>query len=67
MRYCQVEHLFPVSRGGTNKPSNLVLAHRKCNQEKSDKDIKEYFLWRRKVGLPLPKVTSEKLRKVLNQ
>ena len=65
--YCQVEHLFPVSRGGTNKPSNLVLAHRKCNQEKSDKDIKEYFLWRRKVGLPLPKVISEKLRKVFNQ
>jgi len=48
----QVEHLTPVSRGGTNDEENLVLAHRSCNQEKKQKTIPEYIAWRLKVGLP---------------
>ena len=50
----QVEHLTPVDKGGTNDRSNLVLAHRKCNQEKANKDWPEYIAWRVKVGLPIP-------------
>ena len=48
----QVEHLTPVSRGGTNDESNLVIACRTCNQEKAGKTMREYWLWREKVGLP---------------
>ena len=48
----QVEHLTPVSRGGTNDETNLVIACRTCNQEKAGKTMREYWLWRDKVGLP---------------
>ena len=48
----QVEHLTPVSRGGTNDETNLVIACRTCNQEKAGKTMREYWLWREKVGLP---------------
>ena len=59
----QVEHLTPVSRGGTNDEANLVLAHRTCNQEKKQKTVPEYLEWRERVGLPaltrlLSKVTN---------
>ena len=29
-----LEHLIPVSRGGRNDPSNVVLAHLSCNKKK---------------------------------
>lgn len=30
------EHIIPVAKGGTNALSNLLLAHRRCNQERGD-------------------------------
>ena len=48
----QVDHLTPASKGGTNDKANLVLAHRKCNQEKAGKTFDEYVAWRKHVGLP---------------
>lgn len=63
----QVEHLTPISKGGTNDESNLVLAHRPCNQEKKQKTVPEYLAWRIKVGLPaLPRLLS-KLIKAIEQ
>lgn len=32
-----VDHVMPISRGGTNDPSNLVLACPKCNMHKHNK------------------------------
>ena len=32
-----VDHVIPISRGGSNGPENIVAACRQCNQEKSDK------------------------------
>lgn len=29
-----IDHLVPRSRGGTNKPANLRLAHRRCNNHR---------------------------------
>ena len=29
-----IDHIMPVSRGGSDKPENLRLAHEKCNQER---------------------------------
>lgn len=35
-----VEHIVPISRGGTNKPKNMMLACFKCNQiEAAKKDF----------------------------
>lgn len=63
----QVEHLRPVSRGGSNEEHNLVMSHRQCNQEKANKTMLEYLRWRRSVGLEFKKITVVKLRtKILN-
>jgi len=43
--YCQqkagkdyeIDHVIPLSRGGTNYPSNIVIACRSCNRKKNDK------------------------------
>lgn len=32
-----VDHIIPVTKGGTNELSNLQLAHHYCNRQKSDK------------------------------
>ena len=63
---CQVDHLTPVAQGGSNDLSNLVLAHRTCNQEKANKTLGEYFQWRERVGEPKSKYTSPKIVKALS-
>lgn len=36
--YETIEHLTPVSKGGSNDMSNLALAHKKCNEERGNTD-----------------------------
>lgn len=36
------DHLFPVSRGGTDHPTNLVLACMSCNMAKGSKTLREW-------------------------
>jgi len=31
-----IEHVIPKSKGGTNKQSNLRLAHTRCNEDRSE-------------------------------
>ncbi|MEV4151789.1 HNH endonuclease [Nocardia salmonicida] len=38
----EVDHILPISRGGSHDPNNLALAHKTCNIGKGDK-----FGWRR--------------------
>lgn len=57
----QVEHLTPVSKGGTNDESNLVIAHRTCNQEKAGKTMRQYWRWRKQVGLPEISYATDKV------
>ena len=51
--YCTIEisedtyvldHLIPVSNGGTNRKSNLVASCQPCNQRKQDRDAIEFLL-----------------------
>jgi 5-methylcytosine-specific restriction endonuclease McrA len=42
----EVEHLTPISRGGSNYPDNLTLSCSKCNKEKTNKTLAEYVAWR---------------------
>ena len=57
-----VDHIIPLSRGGTNQLSNLRLVHSLCNQIKGnflDEELswlaKFYFGWLRFLSLFFPK------------
>lgn len=38
-----LDHIYPVSRGGTNDPSNLTLACAACNRSKGAKTLREWI------------------------
>jgi len=47
------DHIIPLSRGGPDILSNVVLACSKCNASKKDKDIFEwYYLVRKEKEIP---------------
>jgi 5-methylcytosine-specific restriction endonuclease McrA len=39
----EIEHIQPKSKGGSDRISNLCLACHKCNQNKGNKDIKDFL------------------------
>lgn len=39
----EVEHIYPKSKGGSNRVSNLTLACRKCNEAKGNKLIDQFL------------------------
>jgi len=53
--YCQtnvsknyhIDHIVPLSRGGSNNPSNLVIACPHCNMSKGKKFLHEWLEGRR--------------------
>lgn len=46
----EVDHVLPVSRGGSNAPENLVAACWECNVEKGSRTGFEYRCWRFLTG-----------------
>ena len=46
-----LEHKIPVSRGGTNKKSNLAIVCKKCNCSKNNKTVEEYQAQQAKAGV----------------
>ena len=49
-----IDHVMPVSRGGTSDRANLVAACRRCNLEKLDFTPDEWRAWREEIGEPWP-------------
>ncbi len=41
-----LDHLIPLSRGGTHTPDNLVASCARCNLQKREKTAKEFAKWR---------------------
>lgn len=39
----ELEHMFPVSRGGTDDPENLCLSCSWCNNDKGSMTVAEYI------------------------
>lgn len=52
-----VDHILPVSRGGTRDRSNLAPACKRCNDEKLDFTPAEWQAYRRELGKPWPPPT----------
>jgi hypothetical protein len=50
----QVDHVIPLSRGGTDDWDNLAPACRWCNMEKGDFTPEEYRAYREEQGLGWP-------------
>ena len=65
-RYCgvpldgrgEVDHIVPISRGGTHWPSNITLACKDCNRGKHSKTDDEYVAWRKARGLSVRQLRS---------
>jgi 5-methylcytosine-specific restriction endonuclease McrA len=49
----EVDHMQPVSRGGSSNPENLLIACRTCNRDKHSKTASEFLQWRKRLGLPI--------------
>ena len=48
----QLDHILPLSIGGTDTDENLALAHDGCNRSKKNKSLEAHWEWRfdRKLG-----------------
>lgn len=67
-----IEHILPRSRGGTDDPTNLAPACKRCNSSKNDKTVCEWTLYRvqqflrqlhpRPPKVKVPAVVVEKIR-----
>lgn len=50
-RHARLDHVQPVSRGGSNDPSNLALVCAKCDTAKQDRTATELVKWAFRVLL----------------
>lgn len=52
----ELDHMTPLSKGGSNSIKNITLACWRCNGEKHSKSVKQYFSWRlsRKMSVDSP-------------
>ena len=46
----EVDHVIPVTKGGTDDLKNLVASCRRCNRQKKNKSLEEFNRWRCKNG-----------------
>ena len=59
----QIEHIYPKSKGGSNRVSNLCLSCEKCNQKKGNKPVEEFL--KKKPDL-LKKIKSKAKKPLLD-
>lgn len=45
-RDIHVDHIKPISKGGSNNPDNLTLACHSCNESKADNELSDWLLKR---------------------
>ncbi len=48
----ELDHKDPISRGGSNWPSNMAWACITCNRDKHNKTVAEFIKWRISLDLP---------------
>jgi hypothetical protein len=60
----EVDHVRPLSRGGTNDPGNLTSACVSCNTQKSNHLLHEWRQWREANGMIWPPIASHPTEEV---
>jgi 5-methylcytosine-specific restriction endonuclease McrA len=45
-----LDHVIPMSRGGSNSKENVAPAHRRCNQNRTNMTLEEFDLWLKRVA-----------------
>lgn len=55
-----LDHIIPISKGGTSDLNNLVTACLLCNLSKNKSDV---FVWCKRKGIPVPEVIINLLKK----
>lgn len=40
------DHIVPISKGGTDDPTNLTTSCRRCNRQKRNKSVHEFSNWK---------------------
>ncbi len=58
----EVEHIYPKSKGGSSRVSNLTIACRNCNLAKGNRDIKDFLSGKPDVISRVLKFASQKLK-----
>lgn len=46
----EIEHMIPLSRGGSHTLDNVAVVHGFCNGEKTGKTPEEYFAWKQELA-----------------
>jgi 5-methylcytosine-specific restriction endonuclease McrA len=64
----QVDHILPLSRGGTDDQDNLAPACKRCNEEKLDFPPEEYREYRESEGLGWPPPTmAQTIQQIIDE
>jgi 5-methylcytosine-specific restriction endonuclease McrA len=42
----QLDHINPLSKGGSDTDENIALAHKRCNTDKLNKKLEDHWIWR---------------------
>jgi 5-methylcytosine-specific restriction endonuclease McrA len=50
LAYLHVDHVVPISQGGSDHPRNLVVACDECNRGKSDTRLQQAITWAPVIG-----------------
>ena len=57
---CHADHYIPVSRGGSNKPYNIVLSCPTCNISRGAKMPCEFFAYMKKIAGMMPEIEKKR-------
>lgn len=61
----QLDHINPLSQGGSDTDENIALAHKRCNTGKHNKQLEKHWLWRYNQKLDTVKLSWFELDNII--